>query len=134
MAGGRIGIVPHLKNKGHAWSIGLSLLAAVLYLWFGIAHELLEQQLVANVVLTLVAAMTVVGGLITLIVMAAMTKADFGELIESRTQLITGVLVGVTISTIKLLGLFGLLSIPARAAARTQDPAHPQPSANTTMR
>ena len=73
------------------------------------------------------------GGVITLIVMASMTKADFGELIESRTQLITGVLVGVTISTIKLLSLFGLLSIPATARAQTGNASNLATSSNMSV-
>jgi hypothetical protein len=112
-------ILSHLKEKGHAWSIGLAVLAGGLYLRFGIAHAFTEQQLVANLVLALVAAMSVVGGATTLLVMAIMTKADFGELTEFRIQLVTGVLVGVTISTVKLLALFGLLHLPTnRPAAR----------------
>jgi hypothetical protein len=62
-----------------------------------------------------------------------MTKADFGELIESRTQLITGVLVGVTISTIKLLSLFGLLSIPATARAQAGTSSNLATSANMSV-
>lgn len=68
----------------------------------------------ANGVLTLVAALTVAGGCTTLIGMAIMTRSDFGELAEFRIQLITGVVIGVITSTIKLLSLFGALHAPPR--------------------
>jgi hypothetical protein len=114
-------ILAHLKEKGHTWALALGVLAGGLYLWRGVQLALTEQELVANGVLTLVAAMTVGGGATALIGMAIMSKSDFGELTEFRIHLITGVVIGVITSTIKLLSLFGVL----HAAPSGRHPAPP---------
>ena len=118
-------ILAHLKEKGHAWALAVGVLAGGLYLWHGVRLALTEQELVANGVLTLVAAMTVAGGATTLIGMAIMTKSDFGDLAEFRIQLLTGVVIGVITSTIKLLSLFGVL----HAAPSGTHPAPPHETA-----
>jgi len=127
-------ILTHLKEKGHAWSIGLALLAGGLYLRYGVVHEFTEQQLVANVVLAIVASMSSVGGLITLIVMGLMTKTDFGELTEFRMQLVTGVLVGASLSSVKLLTLFGLLHLSPRPTHTDAPRATAAPAKRETAR
>jgi RsiW-degrading membrane proteinase PrsW (M82 family) len=104
----KLNLLSHLKEKGHAWVISLSIIVAASYLWQAILHRQTEQQITANVVLALVAAGTVVGGGIALVVMASLKKSQFGELAEFRTSVILGILVGVTVASIKLLSLFGV--------------------------
>ena len=113
-----LNLLPHLKDKGHAWVIGLSVITVAGYVWYAIATEQSEQQLTASVVLALVAAGTVVGGIIALVVMASLKKAEFGELAEFRTSVILGILVGVTVATIKLLSLFGVLKFAVESVSK----------------
>lgn len=108
------GLVTHFKDKGHAWIIALSLVAVIAYIFYTRAAMPSEQQLTANVIVVLVAAGTVVSGVIALIVMASLSKNEFGELVEFRTPLILGILVGVIVSAIKLLSLFGLLNFAVK--------------------
>lgn len=103
-------LLPHLKDKGHAWVIGLSVATVVGYLCYAIATKQSEQQITTGAVLALIATGTVVGGIIALVVMASLKKDQFGDLAEFRTSVILGILVGVTVATIKLLSLFGILT------------------------
>ena len=69
-------------------------------------------------VLVLISAGTVVGGIISLVVMALMKKTDFGELTDFRTSVILGILVGVAVATISLLSLFGVVRLAVEPVSK----------------
>jgi hypothetical protein len=99
----------HLKDKGHAWVIGLSILTVAGYLWYAIATKQSEQQLIANTVLALVSAVTVFSSIIAVFVLASLKKTEFGELLDFKAPLIIGVVAALAVTTIQLLSLFGVL-------------------------
>jgi hypothetical protein len=68
-----------------------------------------EAQFTTDIIVCLVAAASVVSGAVALVAMACMNDKQFGELDNFKIYLITGALVAVIVSALKLLGLFGVL-------------------------
>jgi hypothetical protein len=96
----------HFKDKGHVWVIALSVLTLGAFLFLAIGAHQNEERLIANAVLALVAASTLYGGGIALIVLALLNKTQCGELAEFRSGLALGLLVSISLSGIKLVELF----------------------------
>jgi hypothetical protein len=102
-------MIEHIKDKGHAWLIGLVFVTLLAYVLRALSHGVTENELVTNVTLTVFTAGSAFGGLMSLLVLAATSKKDCGELAELRSALVLGLIGGVAIASIKLLNLFGVI-------------------------
>jgi hypothetical protein len=108
--------VTHIKSHGHKWVTGLTAVVFVIYLIFVLKTGTTMNQAIASAVVTIVAALTVFGGVLSLIVVAGTADEDLGALKELKQQLTLGLLVGVAVSIFGILNSFGLLKQEAQSA------------------
>lgn len=104
-------VVAHVKSHGHKWVTGLTFLVFVGYILFAIGTDTRMDQAVGKAVVVIVAALTVFGGVISLVVVAATDDKDLGELKELKQPVTLGLLVGVAVSILAILSTFGIVKV-----------------------
>lgn len=108
----------HLVKKYHVWVIFPVIATEATYVSYAIVTNQSQQQLFANAVSALIAAFTLFGGIISILIMALFSKDDFGKAADFRAPILLGVAVGILASAITLFGLFGILHTTAVSAGR----------------
>jgi hypothetical protein len=99
----------HLKARGLAWVIVLSVVTLLAYLVFAIHGHQTESELTANVPVALATIIAGYAGAIALLMLALMPEDQLGELSDYKFHLVIGIMYGVAMALIKSLALFKLL-------------------------